>query len=214
MVSFIVHSLASSYLSTVVRGTWSALSSNKSHKPATHCMRRYQHARLMVALSPATCTSGYSGTPLKWTPLWPKILPFIARRPLFGGYMCSCCFHIFTVLCVIIINVITTFMQVKHQLLTVWRCSSMLIKEKRRKFESSLKWVTNGETCSDANRINLLEQQHRGDSKECLRQVFIENFINKKPQRYSQDWKGLIELLDDVRLETLAKKVKDAVSRM
>ena len=44
--------------------------------------------------------------------------------------------------------------------------------------------------------------------------MFIENFINKKPQRYSQDWKGLIELLDDVRLETLAKKVKDAVSRM
>ena len=81
--------------------------------------------------------------------------------------------------------------------------------------EASHKWRDIASLiCSDTNKISLLEQQHRGDAKECLRQIFIENFISKKPQRYSQDWKGLIELLSDVDLETLAEKVKDAVSHM
>ena len=79
--------------------------------------------------------------------------------------------------------------------------------------EASHKWKTiAGLICKEANKVTLLEQQHRGDANECLRQILIENFIDKKPQGYSQDWKGLIELLDDVDLETLANGVKDAVN--
>ena len=68
--------------------------------------------------------------------------------------------------------------------------------------------------CSDANRIRVLEQLYRGDPTECLRQAFVENFIDKKPQKYSKDWNGLIELLNDVDLETLAEKVQQALSCM
>ena len=60
----------------------------------------------------------------------------------------------------------------------------------------------------DAHQTSVLEEKCRGDPNECLRQVLINNFIDKKPQKYSQDWKGLIELLDDVGLETLAKEVE------
>ena len=66
--------------------------------------------------------------------------------------------------------------------------------------------------CNDRNVIKILEQKCHGDPKECLIQAFIDNFINKKPTKYSQDWNGLIELLDDVDLETLAKDVKHALS--
>jgi hypothetical protein len=41
---------------------------------------------------------------------------------------------------------------------------------------------------------------------------FVDYFINKKPQGYTQEWNGLVELLDDIELETLAKNVKHALS--
>ena len=65
--------------------------------------------------------------------------------------------------------------------------------------------------CGDANVTTKLEDKHRGDPNECLRQTFIGYFIDKKPQRYTQDWSGLIELLDDIDLETLAENVKRAL---
>jgi hypothetical protein len=66
--------------------------------------------------------------------------------------------------------------------------------------------------CDDGNIIRVLEQKWHGDSKECLKQIFVDNFLNKKPQKYSQDWNGLIELLDDIDLETLAENIKHALS--
>ena len=38
-----------------------------------------------------------------------------------------------------------------------------------------------------------------------------QGFIENKPEDYSQDWRGLIELLDDVDLKALAEKVKHAL---
>ena len=58
--------------------------------------------------------------------------------------------------------------------------------------------------CGDANKISTLH----GDPSDCLRQVLIECFIESKPTEYSQDWNGLIEVLDDVGLESLAKDIK------
>ena len=66
--------------------------------------------------------------------------------------------------------------------------------------------------CGDTNTTIALEKQYQSDPKECLRQVFIHNFMNKKPLKYSQDWSGLIELLDDIGLETVAKEVEHALS--
>ena len=64
----------------------------------------------------------------------------------------------------------------------------------------------------DTNTIRTLELKYPNEPYECLRNVVIENFISKKPQKYSQDWNGLIELLDDVDLENLVKKIKYALS--
>ena len=60
--------------------------------------------------------------------------------------------------------------------------------------------------CGDANKISTLEKQY-SDPSDCLRQVLIECFIESKPKEYSQDWNGLIEVLDDVGLESLAEDV-------
>jgi hypothetical protein len=70
--------------------------------------------------------------------------------------------------------------------------------------------------CGAPNKIAVVQQacDHDTDPNERLRQVFIDNFISKKPQDYSQDWNGIIELLDDVELETLAEKVKYALRCM
>ena len=81
--------------------------------------------------------------------------------------------------------------------------------------EASHKWKNIASIISDdANKTRVLEQQHPGDPYECLRQTLIDDFIDNKPEDYSQDWKGLIELLDDVDLKTLADKIKNALSCM
>ena len=78
--------------------------------------------------------------------------------------------------------------------------------------EASHKWkIIASLICDDANRTIVLEQKYHSDPEECLRQTFIENFINKKPLKYSQNWDGLIELLDDVDLKKLAEDVEHAL---
>ena len=79
--------------------------------------------------------------------------------------------------------------------------------------EASHKWKDIANLiCGDVNITSVLEQKCHGDPNECLKQTLINYFISKKPQGYTQDWNGLIELLDDVDLETLAEKVKHALS--
>ena len=78
--------------------------------------------------------------------------------------------------------------------------------------EASHKWKDiTSLICGDHNKVSVLEQQHLGNPHECLRQTFIDYFLNKKPAGYSQDWNGLIELLENVKLEVLAEKVKCAL---
>ena len=78
--------------------------------------------------------------------------------------------------------------------------------------EASYKWKDIASVLSDdPNRISVLEQQYPGRPQDCLRQTLIDDFINQKPDDYSQDWSGLIELLDDVDLKALAEKVKHAL---
>ena len=78
--------------------------------------------------------------------------------------------------------------------------------------EASHKWrdITSL-ICDDPNKPSALEQRFQSNPNECLRQTLVENFINKQPQSYPQNWSGLIELLVDVDLETLAKKVEHAL---
>jgi hypothetical protein len=78
--------------------------------------------------------------------------------------------------------------------------------------EASHKWKDIANLiCGDVNVTSKLEDKHRGDPNECLKRTFVDYFISKKPQRYTQDWNGLIELLEDIDLETLAENVKRAL---
>ena len=79
--------------------------------------------------------------------------------------------------------------------------------------EASCKWKDIASLiCENPNKVKVLEDENRGRHEDCLRQTLVEDFINKKPADYSQDWSGLIELLDNVDLEALAEKVKNALS--
>jgi inosine/xanthosine triphosphate pyrophosphatase family protein len=79
--------------------------------------------------------------------------------------------------------------------------------------KASHKWKDIATLLSDdPNVTSVVEQKCRGDPSECLKETLAENFINKKPEDYSQDWDGMIELLDDVGLEALAEEVKLALS--
>ena len=78
--------------------------------------------------------------------------------------------------------------------------------------EASHKWKDIASLISDTpNRISVLEQEHPGKPEDCLRQTLTEDFIAKKPNKYSHDWSGLIELLDDVDLTDLSERVERAV---
>jgi hypothetical protein len=66
--------------------------------------------------------------------------------------------------------------------------------------------------CNDANFVHELEERFHGDPTECLIRLFSDYFIRKKPRRYSQNWNGLIELLNDVGLESLARELRYALS--
>ena len=68
--------------------------------------------------------------------------------------------------------------------------------------------------CDSPNKVDELAQKHHGDPRDCLRDIFKEGFINNKPTGYSQDWSGLKELLKDVRLETLADMIDQALSSL
>lgn len=60
-----------------------------------------------------------------------------------------------------------------------------------------------------------LGQRFNNDPSLYLRQIFIDCFINNEPaNNYSQTWSGIVELLEDIEEEELAKEVNDIVGKM
>lgn len=80
---------------------------------------------------------------------------------------------------------------------------------------ASHKWkVITDRLSSDPNKAKTLSQQYNNNPSECLRQVFVDCFINNKPANdYSQDWSGIVELLEDVEEEQIATEVRDMLAR-
>ena len=69
-----------------------------------------------------------------------------------------------------------------------------------------------GRLSDDPNRANAVGQNCQERPEDCLRQLLVEDFINKKPaNNYTQDWNGIIELLDDIEEESLAEEVKECL---
>ena len=60
------------------------------------------------------------------------------------------------------------------------------------------------------NKASTLQQECL-DPCQCLRQVLIDCFIDNAPEGYTQNWSGLIELLEDADSETLAREVECAI---
>ena len=52
-----------------------------------------------------------------------------------------------------------------------------IIKEASHKWKDVASFI-----CYDHNKIRVLEQQHPGDPHECLRQTFINDFLDKNPK--------------------------------
>ena len=69
---------------------------------------------------------------------------------------------------------------------------------------------------NDPNTAERLRQKFNSDPYHCLKQLLADYFVNckSKPANsdYTQDWNGIIELLNDVDEETLAAKVRDMLT--
>lgn len=63
------------------------------------------------------------------------------------------------------------------------------------------------------NTIEVLGQRYSNDPHQCVRKVFQDYFISNKPAfgRYSQDWDGIIELLNDIEEEALSEEVRECL---
>lgn len=79
--------------------------------------------------------------------------------------------------------------------------------------DASHKWrdIARALASSKPNLVANLSRKHQDNQEECLNEVFVEHFINNKPEKYTNDWAGLIKLLNKVKLGELSKKVKEAV---
>ena len=77
---------------------------------------------------------------------------------------------------------------------------------------ASRKWKEiTGLISTNQNKADTLWEQCNNRPSDCLRQAFIDCFISNKPAKYSQDWNGIIELLEDVDESDLAGEVKHAI---
>ena len=65
----------------------------------------------------------------------------------------------------------------------------------------------------DQNKATSLSLWFNGNPENCLRQLFVDCFINEKPaNNYTQDWDGIVQLLVDVELQHVAEKVKNMIA--
>ena len=66
----------------------------------------------------------------------------------------------------------------------------------------------------DLHVVDNLRDLHRGKNEEAFKQLLRDYFIGDRPASfggYTQDWNGLVKLLNDARLGTLASDVEEAV---
>lgn len=75
------------------------------------------------------------------------------------------------------------------------------------------KWTNIADrVADDHNVVDNLREEFRGKSEQSLRKVLIDHFIDNKPVGgYSQDWSGLVSLLNDVKLGSLASEIEEAI---
>ena len=63
----------------------------------------------------------------------------------------------------------------------------------------------------DLHVVDNLRDQYRGKNEEAFKQLLKDHFIGEKPATYTQDWNGLVNLLNDARQGSLALDVEEAI---
>ena len=95
------------------------------------------------------------------------------------------------------------------------QCDKSEMAQRLRIIErTSHKWRMIADRLSDEpNKADTLWENCNNNSSQCLRQLFLDCFLNNKPaNNYSQDWSGIVELLEDIGEEQLASEVRDMVT--
>jgi len=99
------------------------------------------------------------------------------------------------------------------QYLTVlkWTDSKGQSHSLRLKDKMSSKWHVVGDLLGvDSSRLKSISMNHRGDVEQCCREVLLDWLQMEEPS-YSRNWEGLIELLIDLELNNVAKKLNEAL---
>ena len=80
--------------------------------------------------------------------------------------------------------------------------------------KASHKWTRIADLITtEHNVVDNLRDEYRGKNEEAFRKLMVEHFVEKKPPRYSQDWSGLIDLLNDAGLGSIALDIEKAFTQ-
>jgi len=82
------------------------------------------------------------------------------------------------------------------------------------RYEMSPKWCDVGDLLGvDSSCLKAIHLPRMGDVEQCCRDV-LQDWLQMEEPSYLVNWEGLLELLKDLKLNNVAKKLKDALHCM
>ncbi len=118
------------------------------------------------------------------------------------------CLFVYLFVCFIISALPFTM---KKLIILKWTDKSGQQKTLRLRDEMSPKWHDAGELLDlTAANLECISEKHRGDVRECLRDVLRE-WVRSDSSDYPATWCGLLSLLDDLQLHACAKSLQAAL---
>ena len=81
----------------------------------------------------------------------------------------------------------------------------------RLRNEMTSKWRDVGDLLEvESSRQEEIDIRHRGDMRMCCRDVFVE-WLQMETPCYPTSWEGVLDLLEDLELNKVANKLKEAL---
>ena len=118
------------------------------------------------------------------------------------------CLFVYLFVCFIISALPFTM---KKLIILKWTDKSGQQKTLRLRDEMSPKWHDAGELLDlTAANLECISAKHRGDVRECLRDV-LRDWVRSDSSDYPATWGGLLSLLDDLQLHACAKSLQAAL---
>ncbi len=123
-------------------------------------------------------------------------------------YVISVCLFVYLFVC-FTISALPFTMNKLH--LLKWTDKSGQPKTLRLRDEMIPYWQDAGELLKlTAANLECISVKHRGDSRECLRDV-LRDWVRSDSSDYPATWGGLLSLLDDLQLYACAKSLQAAL---